>query len=165
MWLRIVRFPGPIGGTFETVTSDRIPLPGAFASTLPTSTYKGPRGTFYLYQVAPYVVYTQAVGHMDHGCAEAFMAFVNRTFDRGRTTTLFHDWSGITGYDSDARATLTRWTIERRSVIGSVSVLVKSKLLSMGIATANLATMPMGVTFHSHTDRAVFEREFLAAMK
>lgn len=141
------------------------PPPGSFATMQPTATHRGPRGTFYFYQLGPDAIYTQALGHMDHGCAEAFMAFANRTFDRGRSTTLFHDWSEITGYDSDARATLTRWTIDRRSSIASVVILVKSKLLAMGIATANLATAPFGVTFHSHTSREVFAKEFLAAMR
>lgn len=143
----------------------RIPLPGSFAATPPASTHRGPRGTFYFYQVAPDVIYTQASGHMDHGCAEAFMAFCNRTFDRGRSTTLFHDWSGMTGYDSDARATLTRWSIDKRHAIASVVILVASKLVAMGIATANLATSPLGVTFHSHTSRDVFAQEFLATMR
>lgn len=149
----------------DTDLLERTPLPGSYGSMSPTSTHRGPRGVFYFYQVAPDVIYTQACGHMDHGCAEAFMTFVNRTFDRGRPTTLFHDWSKMTGYDSDARATLTRWTIERRASIAAAVILLRSKLVAMGVATANLATSPLGVEFRSHTSREAFAAEFLATTR
>jgi hypothetical protein len=146
--------------TIETSASCKpAPLPGSFASTKPAEEHALARGRIYLYQVTPRAIYAQVVGHLDVKGAEAFKAFADRAFARAPSTDMFHDWGEMTSYDSEARSSLTRWTIVNRKSIGSVVFLVRSKLVAMGVATANLATSPLGVTLHSHTDRAAFERE------
>lgn len=137
------------------------PLPGPFASQKPAQTHTGPRGALYCYRVAPDVVFAQVVGHLDVEGAKVFMAFADPLLGRSSPVDMFHDWEDMTSYDSDARTALTKWTVDRRESLGTAVFLVTSKIVAMGVATANVATSPIGVTLHSHTERAAFEKAFL----
>jgi hypothetical protein len=67
----------------------------------------------------------------------------------------FHDWEKMTGYESKCRKEMTEWTLNRRSRIKHHHVLLKSKLVAMGVATANLVLGGSMIT--SYTERSKFE--------
>jgi hypothetical protein len=76
---------------------------------------------------------------------------------------LFHDWSGLTGYDAEARTLLVEWARRNLDHIGSVNVLTNSSpVLAMGIA---IARMVLRGKFKFHKDRESFEAALLEESK
>lgn len=141
------------------------PLPAALGRRSPGATYESSRTRCAFYQLAPGVVLSQMAGHIDRGAAEALRSFGERQLSRGIPQRFFHDWEAVSGYESEARALLTTWSLERRTLIRGVVVLTQSKIVAMGVATANLATSVVGVHMQSHMLRAPFERELLDAVR
>ena len=138
------------------------PLPGRFANTAPIATHVGSRGAIFLYRLKSDLVCCQVVGHLEVGLAERIRDYQRQSFRPGRRVHLFHDWAAMTSYDSASRSLLTEHVIADRALIGSVVLLTQSRLVAMGVATANLATSAVGVTLGSHTKRETFEQELLA---
>lgn len=81
----------------------------------------------------------------------------------GGPLVMFFDWEGMTGYDVDCRREMTKWTMDRKAQIGKVHILVKSKLVAMGVSVANL--LLGGDTICSYTDRPKFEGALRAACR
>jgi hypothetical protein len=73
---------------------------------------------------------------------------------------LFIDAEELVRYDSGVRVAMTEWVSENRSSLHSVHALVKSKIVAMGAAVANLA---LGGFVTIHRDRTSFERAIAAA--
>lgn len=139
-------------------------LPGAYARISPSLSLKTEKGVFYLYLPAKHVIVSQFHGRIDREAAEALRSFGDKQFEQGHQVHFFHDWEAVQGYDSEARTMLTHWATERRKHVREVVVLTQSKLVAMGVATANLATSVMGVTMRSHLDRRAFENELVATL-
>jgi hypothetical protein len=98
---------------------------------------------------------TRVSGHADLDCALHLM----RAFDRIAAITLgaldaFHDWEAVTGYESIVRQELARWS-EVHEKAGEVHVLVRSRLVAMGVSVANVA---LGGMIQVYSDRAKFEK-------
>ncbi len=140
------------------------PLPGAFARVNPAVSLKTARGAFFLFLPARHVIVTQFAGRIEREGAEALQTFGNKQFELGLTMHFFHDWEAVQGYDSEARTLLTSWAVERRKNIREVVVLTQSKLVGMGVATANLATSVVGVSMRSHSERRAFEQELMSTL-
>ncbi len=143
-------------------TAARRPLPGRFAATEPAQTVHTDAGTFHLYVPKPGLVFCECIGHIDDVLARGLRGFGDRVMDRDGRTAFFHDWDACSGYDTSSRSFLTSWSVERRATIRSVVVLTRSKIVSMGVAAANLATSVVGLTMKAHTSRTEFEMRFLA---
>ncbi len=94
-----------------------------------------------------------ARGHLSDALAAAIVDEGRRIAAVGRAVAL-HDWSGLTGYDSAARQTCTRFMIERRRDFEDVTILATSALVAMGVNVANLG---LGGFLHATTDRATFD--------
>lgn len=101
------------------------------------------------------VFFTRVSGHADLDCA----LHVMRAFDRLAALTLgdlevFHDWEHVTGYDSIVRQEFVRWAQEHPKQ-GDAHILVKSRLVAMGVSVANVA---LGGRLKVYADRPKFER-------
>jgi len=101
------------------------------------------------------VFYTRAAGHADLDCALHIM----RAYDRFAAHTLgridvLHDWELLTGYESVVRQELVRWAQEHERP-GHVHILVKSRLVAMGVSVANVA---LGGKLKVYADRQKFEQ-------
>ncbi len=101
------------------------------------------------------VFFTRVSGHANLDCA----LHVMRSFDRLSALTLgaldvFHDWELVTGYDSIVRQELVRWAQEQPKH-GDVHVLVKSRIVAMGVSVANVA---LGGRLKVYADRQKFEQ-------
>jgi len=101
------------------------------------------------------VFWTRAGGHVDLDCALHIM----RAFDRIASLTLgdldvLHDWEAVTGYESIVRQELVRWSLEQQKP-GEVHVLVKSRIVAMGVSVANVA---LGGKLKVYSERQKFER-------
>jgi hypothetical protein len=70
---------------------------------------------------------------------------------------LFYDLWELESYESELRKQMTSWVMERRSLVAEMHVLLRSKLVSMGVSVANLA---LGGIITTHTQRAPFQKAF-----
>lgn len=117
-------------------------------------TWKGPNWDLVMTSPVHGIFLTRISGHADLDCALHLM----RAFDRIATITIgpldvFHDWELVTGYDSVVRQELVRWTDENEKP-GEVHILVKSRLVAMGVSVANAA---LGGKLVVYSDRVKFE--------
>jgi hypothetical protein len=87
---------------------------------------------------------------------DEYVAAMAKTLGRGRKSVGFHEWSELPNYDSNARKRLTEWVLQQRSNMVEHHILVRSKLLAMGVSTASM--LIGGHVITSYTDRASFER-------
>ena len=77
--------------------------------------------------------------------------------------TLFFDWERMSGYDPECRKSMTSWTLARKADVACVHILVKSKLVAMGVSVANMALG--GRTITAYTSRVKFEHALVEACK
>lgn len=118
------------------------------------------RGHLTMREVAPGVVLTTFSGHGTMPVADALMEGFDGALARHGTIVIFDDWEAAQGYDSEVRLRLTDWTKKHFDSIRSTTVLVRSKILAMGLSVANLALRrPVTVT----NDRKSFERALMLA--
>lgn len=111
------------------------------------------------------VVMTIASGHIVVGDARALTQFVEAVRRKHTSVRIFHDWEAVTGYDSEARVHLTRWTLSApREALAECHVLVRSRLVAMGVSTAALALRVLDVPLRSHSMRTEFEAKRAAAL-
>ena len=149
-------YPAPVAGNYESARLRPLPAPH---SGLAANDFKeSPKGAVWLYDLANGVLYTQAAGHWEMPVAERFKTFGDRHFARKQAMVHVHDWEDVTDYDSPVRPYLTQWVVENRQYLKEVHLLVRSPLVAMGVAAANVVTSAQGVSMHSYRDRAVFEK-------
>lgn len=74
-----------------------------------------------------------------------------------RKIFVFVDAVELRSYDPEYRQQWVTWVDKHRAQIGALHVLVRSKLVEMGI---NLARVALGPMMHAYSDRAEFERVY-----
>lgn len=120
-----------------------------------TSIVEG-ESTLKLWRPAPRVIVTRVVGFMPESFGDRLISDIDRILAEGEGFVGFNDWELCEDYDAVARKRLTRWLAARLSAFESVSVLLGSRILSMGVSVANIA---LRGHLRSSTDRAWFEAE------
>ncbi len=120
------------------------------------------RGRLEIWQAAPGVVVQRVIGHATKEVAAAIAAYNGRLIARGQRPLIFNDWEALVGYDSDARIALTAWTVANKQNLRGIHVLLKSKIVAMGISVSNLAT---GGIITAYTSRPEFERALAEASR
>jgi len=111
------------------------------------------------------VLATVASVHIVVGDARALTQFVEAVRRKHTSVRIFHDWEAVSGYDSEARVHLTRWTLSApREALAECHVLVRSRLVAMGVSTAALALRVLDVPLSSYSVRAEFEAKRAAAL-
>ncbi|MFO0694563.1 MAG: hypothetical protein U0230_13465 [Polyangiales bacterium] len=108
------------------------------------------------------VVLQRFIGHATPEVVEPITSRLERAVAQHGTLRVFDDWEEATGYESEVRVRLTEWTKRHREAIPLTHILVRSKLLAMGLSVANLA---IDGGLEVHTTRAAFERELAAAVQ
>ena len=109
-------------------------------------------GALEIWLAAPGVVVQRIRGYGSVKIAEAIADFNDRLISAGVQPLIFDDWMELTGYSTGARVTLTAWAIQRRRRIRGIHVLVKSKLVSMGLAISNTATGGLATAYANRLD-------------
>ena len=113
------------------------------------------RGTARLWTLASTVYVTTVSGHMDLEHASLFEAYgADRVRLSGGGLHVFHDWLTMTGYESECRQRLTRWSVKHLDAYAEVHLAVRSKIVAMGVQVANIALRGL---IHVHPDRAPIE--------
>lgn len=106
------------------------------------------------------VVQTRALGKLTVDSARHMMRAFDRVAADAKTVEAYHDWEGIEHYASDAREEYVRWASAHREQVGAVNILVRSKMMAMALAVANLKLGYL-VPF---SDRDAFERARSSAL-
>jgi hypothetical protein len=108
------------------------------------------------------VVYMQLNGYLDKDYVTNITQPVDKLILAGMKPLIFNDWWEMTGYDTDARLKLTDWIFWIRGKIVGSHILVRSKIVSMGVSIANLA---LGGMLTVYTDRQEFSLAYHRAVR
>lgn len=121
------------------------------------------RGAVRLWTLSPTVYVTRATGHMEAAHAEVFVRYGEERLvaARGQKLHVFHDWLGMTGYDSVCRQRLTSWSLAHLDTYDEVHLAVRSKIVAMGVGIANIVLKSI---IRVHPNLARLEIELRRAM-
>lgn len=111
------------------------------------------RGRVGIWTPGPTLMVMSLVGHGEGRFAAPSVAALARLSKHDRLS-LFVDAEAMDSYDSPIRTELTAAVFPDRARYDAVHVLVRSKMVAMGVTVANLA---LGGIVHSHTERATFK--------
>ncbi|MBA3546942.1 MAG: hypothetical protein H0T76_10705 [Nannocystis sp.] len=103
---------------------------------------------------------TRVTGHAGIELLDFYEMQAEREMPAG-PLRVFHDWSGLTGYDPAVRDELKRWGKLHTREVAGVHYLVRSKVVAMLISVAALS---MGRDLDATTDRTSFMRQVDAAI-
>jgi hypothetical protein len=137
----------------------------AGAAARPILDARDARGTLSMWNPAPGVVVTQAVGVLSSQLADGWVAATEPLWKQPCPWEFYSDWELMSTYDSKARKTLTDLVLRQRHAIRSSWFLTGSRLVSMGVATAGAATALVGVSLHATTSRDEWERAVIARLR
>lgn len=105
--------------------------------------------------VAPNVVLIAVEGYLEAATGHSLAAALDRRLEASRGAVhVFCDVERVDNYHSDVRTELTRVLLAHRPKIASMQVLVRSKIVKMGVAVANLS---LGGLIRSCESRSLFE--------
>ena len=104
--------------------------------------------------VAPTVLMSRFEGHVDAATAKSVIETLERLTAPLREFHLFNDSEALSSYDPELRVLMTRWVERSRPRLIKNHVLVRSKIVAMGVA---VASMLLGDIMRMHSDRRSFE--------
>lgn len=86
----------------------------------------------------PNVFCTVARNNLRHALAIRLIDWMDATLLESRPVHVFHDWTEMTRYDTESRVKLTHYAERRIRCFASTNILIRSRLLAMGITVANI---------------------------
>jgi hypothetical protein len=101
-------------------------------------TWSSDEGTLFISRTIGNVVFQQFSGRLTMEFVELMLKSIQPRLDEGRQLIGFNDWWGMTGYSTEARVALTQWLFNTRGRVAEMHVLVRGKLVAMGVSVANL---------------------------
>lgn len=111
------------------------------------------RGVVGVWTPSPGIVIAAIAGQGDAGFVEPILAPLARA--TATPISMFFDLDGMTNYDSQLRTKLTAKLLAERARVTTVQVLVRAKIVAMGVSVAGLA---LGGLLTSHDDRQAFKK-------
>jgi hypothetical protein len=139
------------------------PPPGRLATSSPDATFATEKGGFVMYRPRAGMFYSQGVGYIEREPVEQVCALATIILGESPTIDVFHDWSGVVGYDPSARVAFTAWMLEHYPRVGRVRILTRSKLVAMGVSATEFAVNALGfsVDLRVYSMRDDFEEDLL----
>lgn len=109
--------------------------------------------------VAQSTLVCRVTGTMTLQHAEMMMRYSEIINERngGIPAPAIHDWLGLENYHSNARLALPHWLLRNRGEFTDVHLASTSKMVSMGVAVANIA---VGGIIEHHTALPSLQRSF-----
>ncbi|MCC6555610.1 MAG: hypothetical protein IT372_21825 [Polyangiaceae bacterium] len=117
--------------------------------------WKSESWEIFIFNPAPGVLYTRMIGYADLACARHAMRGFDRIAMAPGLVDAFHDWEQVTGYRTEVRQEYTAWSKGHSDRLSSIHVLLKSRIVAMGVSVFNAAC---GGIVTAHHSRASFER-------
>jgi hypothetical protein len=121
-----------------------------------------PRGTLALWAATPSLVVGRVRGHLEDAFVDAMLAQGEASLRAEGKTRTYHDWEESTGYTPIARLRLTEWTLRHLGSMQEMHILVRSRLLAMGVEVARLTLG--GRVLVPYVDRRLYENHLLTAL-
>src|SRR5512139_572040 len=95
-------------------------------------------GSYQAERPKPWLFVGSITGHYAESMVGPYLAEMTKALGQGRKVVGFHDWSGMTSYDTQCRLKMTDWVLRHRTETEQHKILLTSKLVAMGVATASL---------------------------
>lgn len=115
----------------------------------------------------PRTLHTRARGKLSGDVMQRFIALLDKLVAEGvRGMVVFHDFSAVESYEPEMRQQLTEW--RKRTPPGTtaaVHVLVKSKIIAMGVAASGMILRLVGIELRSYSDGPSFEQAMRRAVE
>ncbi len=111
------------------------------------------RGTTYFWRPARGVLLSRVEGRLTLEAGLAMDALMRRVVSEDRRITAFGDWEDMTDYDTEVRNRLSKTVLELRASFESNHLLVKSRIVALGVQAANVVVKILTV----HNERGPFE--------
>jgi hypothetical protein len=90
-------------------------------------------------RLSPTAVLSRLEGYLDVDLARAFLRYYDELFATTDAKVLsLNDWSKLEGYATESRKMFTRWTDDHRNRFTRILIYTESRIVRMGIATANI---------------------------
>lgn len=102
-------------------------------------TLEGGRGRLALWVVPPGFLIFQLVGHGEKSFVDPIVNGFERALAQGALVQMFVDAELMSTYDTALRTEVTAAFLPKRRRIGSLHIVVRSKIVAMGVSVANLA--------------------------
>lgn len=119
------------------------------------------RGSWEAFSPARGVAVLRIEGHMVRSDAVSFFGALDRIIGKQHGIDMFDDFELFTRYDPGVREVYAEWNVERGPQIGISHVLVRSKIVAMGLSVVNIAQRRRMDTY---ANRARFEAALSAAV-
>jgi hypothetical protein len=116
-------------------------------------TYRTPECTLHMWRPVRGVFASRLTGVLKPDVALALETMMRRVAAEDQRFVAFHDWEGLTDYDTEARVRLTRAVLEVRKSVEAAHLLVASRIVALGVQAANLVVKILTV----HTSRLPFD--------
>lgn len=117
--------------------------------------YESREATALAWRPAWGILVTRVTGHGTLAATKFYISIAQNALVECGALRVFHDWSGMKGYEPEARDLIRAFGKTNADDRVLVRYLVGSKILSMAIQTAGLM---LARDFESTTDRATFDR-------
>src|SRR4051812_26190237 len=91
-------------------------------------------------------------GHYGADLLAPYLAAMEQVTRAGQAVG-FHDWERMDSYDTRCRQDMTEWTIRNIGQIAGWHILVRSRLVAMGVATASLLIGKEVITSYTSRER------------
>jgi flavin-binding protein dodecin len=125
------------------------------------ATWRGPQGAFSLFSPAPRVLVVKLTGVTDQSAAPAIEKALDSAFAADDRLQVFWDLGEHVNYHSDVRVYCTRVLLKHRPHFAALHAYSRSRIVSMGVAVANLA---IGGIAQIHTSQEHFDAALSAAV-
>lgn len=100
--------------------------------------YRMAKGSIHLWRPARSLLVSRVEGVLSVDGSRAIEVATRRIVSEDHRVDIFHDWSEMTDYEIATRVQLTLVAAELLGQIDSLHLLVRSKIVAMGVQTANL---------------------------
>lgn len=120
-----------------------------------SETWESPRGALVISHPVLGVILFTYRGHVTVDAVPFIERAVDRVLAAKDRPDLFIDLDRLTGYDSSFRQEISKWGARMYRRMGEVRVLVRSRIVAMGIAVSNLTA---GGKLKPTTRRADFQK-------
>lgn len=90
-------------------------------------------GEAFIWQPLPGIVLQKASGVLSSPLIETFLGFYAPILKPGARIQVFDDFAMLTHYTKEARDLVTAFTVERRSALEAIHVLIASKYMALGL--------------------------------
>jgi hypothetical protein len=140
--------------------------PSFFPADARHTTRKSERGELHVWTTPGGVLLTRLSGYFSADLAPTFTTAADALFRSNARVSLFHDWDAMEDYEPSVRPQLTTWIAGYKKQLAHHHILLRSRLVALGVATAGAVLGLTGTPLTSTSDRADFEAKLrLAALR